>query len=193
VFAVVWFCWIAAARSETNEWQLHKRSVIIPERGEVAAYEIVLGTNRFSIVPPPRWRVTANQKDQTMTLTPRDFSATVTVELRSLGPEGSPLAEAGTVRARLTEKHPGAIVTREYKAPTGVGEGSAIDLDRAGKGKIRMSVRHVVVPVDGLLASFTLSVPSGRFDKFTFPFGVVLTSFKRAGMASPPPRSEEAD
>lgn len=178
------------AHAETNDWQLLKRSVMIPERGEVTGYAIILGTNRFSIVPPPRWRVTTSPKERTVTLTPKDYSATVTIELRALAPGDASQADALQVRQRLTQKYPEALVTREYKAPTGVGEGAALDLDRVGKGKIRMSVRHVAVAVDGLLANFTLTAPSVRFDKVTFPFGAMLTSFRRDTAPAPSPEPD---
>lgn len=187
LFAVVLLQSEVRGQTDTNEWQLLKRSILIPERGEVVGYGVVMGTNRFSVVPPPRWRVVTNPKDRTITLTPKDFTATVTIELRPLEAGTSGVNDPATVRRRMVEKYPEATIAREYKAPTGLGEGTALDLERAGKGRIKINVRHVAVAVDGLLVNFTLSAPTGRFDKFTFPFGALLTSFKRdSGPAAPP-------
>ena len=155
------------------------KTVQIPERGEVIGYSIVSGTNRFSIVPPPRWRVRVNQKEGMIFLTPRDLSASVSIEIEAGGTNNVPIQDVNVLRDRLLARWPESRITRAFKAPSGIGEGLAFDFERTGKSKIKVSNREVAIPSQGALVTFILSAPANRFDKLTVPFGALLTSCRR--------------
>lgn len=164
-----------------------RRTVEISERGEVTSYLISRGTNQFSVVPPPRWRVTPNPGDDSLTLSPRDLSASVTLRIIETGTNIIQVTNTAYLRDQMLGLLPESSVTRQFCTYSGAGEGAVWDLERVGKGSALLATRHVAVPLQGAIVTFTLSAPASRFDKFTLPLSTMVTSLKQEKPAAPLP------
>lgn len=170
-----------------TELQVTRRTVEISERGEVTSYLVTRGTNQFSVVPPPRWRVTTNPNDDSLTFSPRDLSASVTLRIIETGTNTIQVTNTAYLREQMLGFLPESSVTRQFCTFSGAGEGAVWDLERIGKGNALLATRHVAVPLKGAVVTFTLSTPASRFEKFTLPLSTMVTSLKQEKAIAPPP------
>ncbi len=169
-----------------DELQLLRRTVHIPERGEVTGFTLLSGTNRFRLVPPPRWRASVNPKDNTLVLSPRDFAASLVLRVEALGTNAAPAPDTNAFRARLLAPFSECTLTDEFHAPTGEGEGQGFDFEKPGKGQTKMVLRHVAVVSRDSLVTFTLTATDAQFDSFIFQLGTLMSSFRREQDPAPP-------
>ena len=152
--------------------------LIIPERGAVTSCILLLGTNRFSFLPPPDWRVQCDDNSKTVTLTSSDLGVGVHFKfITDRSQTGQPL-QADIFRPRVLARFPGGIITNEFTCFTSGREGLAFDVDHVGAKKMKMTTRLAFVPFPGGLVEFDLTTTQKQFELYQLPFGNLLTSFR---------------
>jgi hypothetical protein len=175
--------------SAAEDFRFFTQSLVIPERGVVKEYVLVLETNQFRFLAPPGWQVRYQAQERKCVLSSRDLAANISV---SVLPAQLPLAQTApepALRKLAMDRYPGAKLLHEQACYAGTLMGVALDLEVVAKSGARLNRRVALVPWPGGTVEFCLAVPASRFREFVVSFANVLTSFRR--QAWPPPENKQ--
>jgi hypothetical protein len=165
---------LPAAASAAEVAKMLATRVEIPERGEVQGYLCVLGTNKFSFIPPPGWKPEARLEHREVVFIAPELDASLTLKLQN---EEHLLPGKGA-RTNLAERFPNATVVGRFNcyAANEIGPGYFLDQKAAEQAKVK--IRYGVVPIPGGTAEFILRAPSVRMPDLHVLYGRFLASFR---------------
>jgi hypothetical protein len=188
--------WAQAAPPEN--FRFFPQPVEIPERGEVISYVLLLGTNRFSFLPPPHWQLRYEAAERKAVLTSRDLAASMTLKIVLTNQPGAAPLAPEPLRLRVLESLPEARILREFPCYTSALKGLAFDLERVAGNRTKLVTRQAYVPFGAGMLELSLTTPASRFPKFKSAFSSLLTSFRielsnprGAGSSPRPPSSPQ--
>jgi hypothetical protein len=179
--------WLPVSQA-AEDYRFFPQPVLIPERGEVTGYVLVLGTNRFSFLPPPKWQVTYEAAEHRAVLRPQDLQASMTFKITLTNSPGAKPPDKEALRQRALEASPEGRIIREMPCHTYGLSGFSFDLERVAGNRTRLLTRQAYVPCPGGLLEFTLTTPAEKFAKFRPIFSNLMTSFE---MDLPGPRGSD--
>jgi len=181
-----------------ENFRFFPQPVEIPERGEVISYVLLLGTNRFSFLPPPNWQLKYEAAERKAVLIPRDLAASMTLKIVLTNQPGAEPLAPEPLRLRVLESLPQARIIHEFPCYTSARKGLAFDLEQVAANRTKLVTRQAYVPFSAGLIEFSLTTPASRFPKFKSAFSSLLTSFRielsnprNAGNSPGPPSSPQ--
>lgn len=152
--------------------------LVIPERGTVTSCVILLGSNRFSFLPPADWRVHCDDSTKLVTLTSRDLGVGLHFKFVSdRFQTGQPL-QVEMLRTQVLQRFSNGKIANEFACFTSGREGLAFDVEYTGAKKIKMLTRLAFIPFPGGLVEFNLTGTEKQFESNHLAFGNLLTSFR---------------
>jgi hypothetical protein len=186
---------VVSAAPLFGQSQLAEHRLFIPERGEVIAYLVSTGTNHFSFLPPPKWRVSCKPGATSVVMIAEDLRTSITIDfIKKLEGEAAPGTNATTplifdrhsptnspsyprARQLVSSRYPEGPVRESFVTLTGVGEGLTFDVERRAGSGPKLVSRIVYAMQPWGLVEFALTAPPAKFAEATSTFGTVITSF----------------
>lgn len=168
--------WLAAQAAEGPRF--FACSFSIPERGEVTGYVLVLGSNRFSFIPPAGWQVKYDANQGAVRLTAPDYAASISVCILPADPQSPAEAWAEALRKKVAKRFPGASITSEQPSYLGDLEGLAFDLEWTAGPQAKVASRVCWFPLSGALVELRLTTAAPKLKEQSAPFNVLLASFE---------------
>jgi hypothetical protein len=170
----------AAAMSEegaaAEEFRFFTRFIRIPERGDVPAQVLMLGTNMFTFMPRPDWVVRYKADARSIVMVSKDQAASLTVRfVRDVNPDRE--LEAAVLQGRLQKAFPEARIVEEFVCYCAGKRGLAFDLERVGANKTKVGTRCAFVRLAGEMIEFDLTTAASRFGDYVPAIRGVMNSF----------------
>jgi hypothetical protein len=156
--------------------RLSEHRVMIPERGEVLGYMISVETNHYSFLPPPGWRVSCKPGAKAVVMIAVDLTTSITVDFLEADTTKTVQKLAGEF---LSSRYPEGRRLQTFAFLTGLGEGTACDIERQSGDAPKLASRVVYAIQDSRVIEFTLTTPKARFAEWTTTFANVVNSFQR--------------
>jgi hypothetical protein len=169
---------LAVAEASGAEAKLNRVAINVPERGEVLAYAVSVGTNHFQFMPPPQWRVGNAPGGKVVIIISPDLAVSMAIDF----------LEGPTVRGRQKNRHEKLIVERypasrsrdRFAARTGLGEGPASDIEREAADGSKVISRVIHARAGSAVVEFMLTAPAKKFSESTALFAGLVNSFQPA-------------
>lgn len=156
--------------------RLAEHRITIPERGEVVGYVVTVDTNHYSFLPPPGWRVSCKPGAKAVVMIAVDLTTSITVDFLEADATKPVQMRAGEL---LSSRYPEGRQLQTFAVFTGLGEGTAFDIERRSGDAPKLASRVVYARQDSGVVEFTLTTPKARFAEWTTPFANVVNSFHR--------------
>jgi len=167
---------VATTSALADSSRLAEHRVMIPERGEVLGYIISVETNHYSFLPPPGWRVSCKPGAKAVVMITSDLSTSITVDFLEADPTKTAQKRAGEL---LSSRYPEGRLHQSFAFLTGLGEGTAFDIERQAGDAPKLASRVVYAMQDSGVVEFTLTTPRARFAEWTTTFANLVNSFQR--------------
>lgn len=168
---------IGQSLSAAESLRFFTQPLVIPERGTVTSCVILLGTNRFSFLPPPDWRVHCDDSTKSVALTSRDLGVGIHFKFVSDRFQTDQPLQPETLRTQVLQRFSGGKIANEFACFTSGREGLAFDVEYTGAKKVRMLTRLAFIPFPGGLVEFNLTATEKQFESNQLALGNLLTSF----------------
>lgn len=154
--------------------RLAEHRIMIPERGEVLGYIVTVETNHYSFLPPPAWRVSCKPGAKAVVMIAADLTTSMTIDFL----EADKTARE-RVRELLASRYPEGRLRQTFGALTGLGGGTAFDIERQVGDAPKLASRVIYAIQDWGVVEFTLTTPKAKFADWTTTFANVVNSFQR--------------
>jgi hypothetical protein len=173
------FCsWLPLEGAET--FRLVSQPLWIPERGEVASYVLLAGSNRFSFLPPAAWRISGNAEKREVILLSHDQIVSISFRIVGKGKQ-----DVDRWREEVVRRYPSATMVNEFICYTRDGHGICFEFQRTASKKSKLSTRLAFVPFSDGTVEFLLTAPNEKSEEYSFAFANFLTSFHSEKCPSP--------
>jgi hypothetical protein len=156
--------------------RLAEHRVMIPERGEVLGYIISVETNHYSFLPPPGWRVSCKPGAKAVVMIAVDLTTSITVDFLEADTTKTVQKRAAEL---LSSRYPEGRLRQTFAFFTGLGEGTAFDIERQVGDAPKLASRVIYAIQDAGVVEFTLTTPRAKFGDWTTTFANVVNSFQR--------------
>lgn len=167
---------VATTSALADSSRLAEHRVMIPERGEVLGYLVSVGTNHYSFLPPPGWRVSCKPGAKAVVMIAVDLTTSITVDFLEADTTKTAQKRAGEL---LSSRYPEGRQLQTFTFLTGLGEGTGFDIERQSGDAPKVASRVVYAIQDPGVVEFTLTTPRARFAECTTAFANVVNSFQR--------------
>ena len=156
--------------------RLAEHRITIPERGEVVGYVVTVDTNHYSFLPPPTWRVSCKPGAKAVVMIAADLTSSITIDFLEADTTKTMQKRAGEL---LSSRYPEGRLRQTFGFLTGLGEGTAFDIERQSGDAPKLASRVVYAIQDSGFVEFTLTTPKARFAEWSTTFANVVNSFHR--------------
>lgn len=167
---------VATTSALADSSRLAEHRVMIPERGEVLGYIVSVETNHYSFLPPPGWRVSCKPGAKAVVMIAVDLSTSITVDFLEADTSKPVGQRAGEL---LSSRYPEGRQVQTFAVFTGLGEGTAFDIERQLGDAPKVASRVVYATQGSTVVEFTLTTPKARFAEWMTTFANVVSSFQR--------------
>jgi len=151
---------------------------VISETLELANVVFSTGSNSFSFLPSPGWRLTQDQANKKLTLSYSNGQKYLIVELIETGLKEISEIKSANIVQYLKRKYPGLIVVEEFPVASFNHDGLGFSIKWPSPGGKEREMRHATVGFPGGMLEITMVAVTESPELFHDEFNRLLLSFR---------------